>query len=199
MRQLKQMLKDSLAQEGLALAAAGAALLCYSLWGQLTGKMGSWGASPYLFPAGAATLLLALGLRLLWSAVRHPRFMQQGSYDPVVEDLAAEDYDAQEAELLREVSLENDDPPPTQDKEGADSPAPQAGQEGKRVLLALALTVLYCVAMPYVGFLLATACYLFVLLLALGEQNRLVSLAVAVVTAATVYLIFGVALGVMLP
>ena len=82
-----------------------------------------------------------------------------------------------------------------------DRPRPPAAGPGSRLRIAATLTglVLYALAFERLGFLIASAAFMALLLLLYGERRWLVIVAVAVGAAGATYAVFARSLGVPLP
>ena len=90
---------------------------------------------------------------------------------------------------------------------GKDEKQAKADAEGGRstlrraldVVLVIAMAVLYEIALPYTGFIPATAVFLAVMVLFLGERRWYIFVPVAVLTPLILYAIFRLGLNVRLP
>ena len=90
---------------------------------------------------------------------------------------------------------------------GKDEKQAKADAEGGRstlrraldVVLVIAMAVLYEIALPYTGFVPATAVFLAVMVLFLGERRWYIFVPVAVLTPLILYAIFRLGLNVRLP
>ena len=90
---------------------------------------------------------------------------------------------------------------------GKDEKQAKAEAEGGRstlrraldVVLVIAMAVLYEIALPYTGFIPATAVFLAVMVLFLGERRWYIFVPVAVLTPLILYAIFRLGLNVRLP
>ena len=69
----------------------------------------------------------------------------------------------------------------------------------KSVLIIFGITIIYCEALDWVGFISATVVYLILFLLIAGERKWYVLLLISGGTTLLAYIIFGVLLKVMLP
>lgn len=191
---LKLLLESEKTQDGLMLTAAGGGLLVYSVLSHLGGSFGGWAGSPYLFPAGVSAVLLALALRLLWAGVRNDPLAQDYTYpdEAYLDESTLDGIDIQD--LFVDVPLTDEAEPPP------DSTVPPAPKRtGRLVWAVLAVTLIYCLLMPLLGFLLSTMGYLAVLLILAGEHRWTVVGLCSALTSAGVYLVFSALLGVALP
>jgi hypothetical protein len=75
----------------------------------------------------------------------------------------------------------------------------EKGIRVRPVLITIALSIAYFILMPYVTFIPCTILFLGIFIFTLGERRYWMIALVAVISALTIWAIFGLALGVRLP
>ncbi len=170
---MKKWLKKPALWDGLAVTALSLGFLIYSIvqFQAMQHKV-QWIMSPYLFPMMIGVFAVALGASMIREGLK-----------------------AQPAAPKADAAETGEQP------DAAAEPAPHrsALRMTLDALTVVALTVLYDLALGWIGFLPATAVYLALMMLFLGERRWYVMLIAAAATPFALYAIFKLGLNVRLP
>ena len=170
---MKKWLKKPALWDGLTVTALSLVFLIYSIVQfQAMQRKVQWIMSPYLFPMVVGIFAVILGVSMLREGLK-----------------AQPAAPAQDAPGKAAVPGEAEETAPPR----------SALRKALDALIVMALAVLYDLALGWIGFLPATAVYLALMMLFLGERRWYVLLLVAAVTPFALYAIFKLGLNVRLP
>ena len=173
-QQAKGRLSASMA-DGIVVTCLGVLFLIYSLvqFREISRKV-SWIMSPYLFPILISVFAVILGAGILREALQEKKAeMERSGHEETVEE-------------TMEVGIKRTDNRETLHKT-------------LRVLVVIGLAAAYDLGLGWIGFLPATAIYLALMTLYLGERRWYVVGLIAVLAPLALYAVFKLGLNVRLP
>lgn len=200
-------LKEKSTREGLVLGAVALPAFFYCVVSHQNNRYYSFWQSPFLFPGLAAAMLAALAATLLLRSqipfAPPPQAEETEPFDELIQTLENTHNTAaprgEDTTNTEELTGQNSNIEESTIDDAQGDKSIYWLRKNNVALVTLGVSVCYCLLLPWLGFLIATALYLGTLLFALGERRLMVLLGVAASASALFYLIFAVLLGVMLP